>query len=360
MGGDLQPETVLERLEAGRLDPFYLFYGPGEFRMERVLDRIRSEFIPEGVRDFNQEILYGDKRLDPGEIIGRAQSAPFMASNRLIVVRRTEVLSAAQLAKLIPYLEDPTETTCVIFLSLKTNFRVSFYKAIRKAGYAVSFDELKGRQVKAWMRRTAKELEIELTSTACDVLQEVVGNRLRDLQGEMEKLRARYGPGAKVDEGGVREMAIHSRSFTIFELVNRVSVRDVSGALSVLARFLEEEGTRDAPLGIIGMLNRQVRLLWQTKAHGAGGNRRDGLAKRLGVPPFAAARLLEQSVKWREEELERALFRLYRADARLKSGSRAEPVIEALLVSLCDASASGHRTSGGPGRGSGRDPVDLA
>jgi len=348
MGGDLQPETVLERLEAGRLDPFYLFHGPGEFRMERVLERIRAEYIPEGVRDFNQEILYGDKKLDPAEIIGRAQSAPFMASNRLIVVRRTESMSAAQLSRLIPYLQDPTETTCLIFLSLKTNFQMSFYKTIRKAGYAVSFDELKGRQVRTWIRRTAKELEIELTPGACDVLQEVVGNRLRDLQGEMEKLRARHGAGARVDEHGVREVAVHSRSFTIFELVNRISLKDLSGSLSVLARFLEEEGTRDAPLGVIGMLNRQVRLLWQTKAYRADGGRQAGLAKRLGVPPFAAKRLLEQSVKWREEELERALFLLFRADAHLKSGSRPEPVLEGLLVSLCGASASA--------RCSGREP----
>ena len=360
MGRDLQPDKVLERLEAGRLDPFYLFYGPAEFLMERVLDRIRAGYIPEGVRDFNQEILYGEKNLDPSEIIGRAQSAPFMASNRLIVVRRTEALPAAQLSKLVPYLENPTETTCVIFVSQKTNFRVSFYKAIRDAGLAVSFEELKGRQVTAWIRRTAKEMELELTSGACDVLQEVVGNRLRDLHGELEKLRARYGSGGRVDADEVRELAIHSRSFTIFELVNLISVRDARGSLSVLSRFLEEEGGRDAPLGIIGMLNRQVRLLWQTKAHAARQGRGDSLAKRLGVPPFAARRLQDQSVKWREEELERALYLLYDADERLKSGSLAKPVIEALVVSLC-AAASPVRAGGrGSGSGSGREPVDLA
>ncbi|MGD8387781.1 MAG: DNA polymerase III subunit delta, partial [Desulfobacteraceae bacterium] len=191
MARDLLPEEVLERLEKGRLEPFYLFYGPGEFRMERVLDRIRATYIPEAARDFNLEILYAEKKLDPEEIAGRARSLPFMASNRLIIVRRTEAFTAEKLAKLLPYLEEPTETTCLIFTAAKTNFNTLFYKKFRQTGRAVAFDELKGKQVGAWIRRMAEDMDLDLDREARDVLHEVVGNRLRDLHGELEKLRIR-------------------------------------------------------------------------------------------------------------------------------------------------------------------------
>ncbi|MCF8063407.1 MAG: DNA polymerase III subunit delta [Deltaproteobacteria bacterium] len=335
MARDLQPEDVLERLEKGRLDPFYLFHGPGEFRMERVLDRIRADFIPEGARDFNLEILYADKKLDPEEIVGRARSVPFMAPNRLIVVRRTEAFIAERLARLIPYLEQPAETTCLIFTSSQPNFSTRFYKAIRKAGLAVAFNELTGKQVAPWIRRTAGELGLELDREGCDVLQEVVGNRLRDLHGELEKLRLRHGEGARVGAEEVRELAVHSRSFTIFELMNRVSVKDTAGTLSVLGRFLEEEGPREASLGIIGMLNRQVRLLWQAKSLAAGGERVEGIAREPSVPPFAARRLLSQCGQWSEEALERAIYDIYEADGRLKTGSRPNPLLESLFIELC-------------------------
>jgi DNA polymerase-3 subunit delta len=335
MARDLQPDDVLERLEQGRLDPFYLFHGPGEFRMERVLERIRADFIPEGARDFNQEVLYADKKLDPEEILGRARSVPFMAPNRLVLVRRTELLPADRLARLVPYLEQPAETTCLIFTSSKPNFTTRFYKAIRKAGLAVAFDELKGKQVGAWIRRTAGELGLKPDREACDVLQEVVGNRLRDLHGELEKLLLRHGKGARIGAGEVRELAVHSRSFTIFELMNRVSVKDAAGSLSVLARFLEEEGPKEASLGILGMLNRQVRLLWQAKSLAARGEPVEGIARELSVPPFAARRLLDQCRRWSEDELERALHAIYETDGRLKTGSRTNPSLEALFVSLC-------------------------
>lgn len=335
MARDLQPEDILDRLEKGGLDPFYLFYGTGEFRLEKVLDRIRGSYIPESARDFNQEIIYGDKKLAPDEIVGRARSMPFMAPNRLIIVRRTELLSAAQLTRLIPYLEQPADTTCLIFVSAKVNFAFKFYKIIRDAGFAVAFDELKGKQVGAWIRRTSKELDVELEPEACDMLQELAGDRLRDLHGELEKLRLRHGAGARVGVNDVKELAVHSRSFTIFELVEKFSIKDESGALTVLARFLEEEGRREAPLGVIGMLNRQVRLLWQAKVLTAGGARADQIARELSVPPFAARRLMSQCGRWSEDELERAVYALYEADRLLKSGSGTNPLMEALFLSLC-------------------------
>lgn len=337
MARDLLPEEVLERLEKGRLEPFYLFYGPGEFRMERVLDRIRAQYLPEGARDFNLEVLYAEKKLDPEEITGRARSLPFMASNRLIIVRRTEAFSAAQLAKLVPYLEDPTETTCLIYTSARTNFNNPFYKRFRKTGRAVAFDELKGKQVGAWIRRMAEELGLDLDREARDVLQEVVGNRLRDLHGELEKLRIRHGR-SPIGADEVRELAVESRSFTIFELVNHISVRDAPAALAVLNRFLEEEGAREAALGVIGMLNRQIRLLWQTKPLFSSGGSAQDIARRLSVPPFAARRLIDQSRHWREDELERGLGLLCEADGRLKSGSRPNPLLEALVLNLCSLS----------------------
>ena len=240
---------------------------------------------------------------------------------------------SSQLSKLLPYLEEPTDTTCLIFTAAKTNFAVKFYKAFRKAGRAVSFDELKGRQVGSWIRLTAKEMGLDLESGGSDLLQEIVGTRLRDLYGELEKLRIRYGE-AHVGAEEVKKLAVQSRSFTIFEIVNNVSERKASEALVVLNRFLEEEGERNVSLGIIGMLNREIRLLWQTKPLVSKGKRPEEAAHELSVPPFAAKLLMDRSRKWKEEELERALFLLYEADGRLKSGTKPNTPLETLVVNL--------------------------
>jgi len=333
MAGDLLPDDLLKSLDKGRLAPFYLFYGSDEFRREKLLDRIRKEYIPDSARDFNLEICYGGET-SPSEIVNRAQTLPFMALNRLIVVRRTEEFKTDQLEIFLPYLEDPSQSTCLIFVSSRTDFKRKFYKKIRASGLAVNFMELKERQVGPWIRRTAKEMGLKVDGQACDYLQQIAGNRLGELYSELVKLKVRYGD-RDVGVEQVRELAIHSRIYSIFELMDAISEKDRSSSLSVLNRFLEEEDKVGGPLRFIGMLNRQIRLLWQTKSIvDRGGQKRD-VTQGLGIAPFAAGNFMKKSKLWSGDELERGLSILYRADGLLKSGSRPKPVLEDLVLKLC-------------------------
>jgi len=334
MAGDLLPEDLLKSLANGQLAPFYLFYGPEEFRLEKVLDRIRNDFIPASARDFNQEIFYAGEKTDPAEIINRALSLPFLAGSRLIIVRRTENFRTRELETFLPYLEKPADTTCLIFISTKTDFRKSFYRRIKEQGRAVNFTKLRESQVVPWIRGAARELGLKIDGQACAYLHQIVGNSLRDLYAELEKLNLRYGE-EMVGVEQVKGLAIHSRVYTIFELMNKVSEKNCHESLAVLNRFLEEEDKKDAPLRILGMLNRQIRIMWQTKSILSRGGEIREVAKKLGLPDFSARDFARHVQYWSTEELERGVDLLYRADGLLKSGSRAKPVLENLLFALC-------------------------
>jgi DNA polymerase-3 subunit delta len=332
MAGDLRPEDVIRALGKGRLAPFYLFYGPGEFRMEKVLEKIRASYIPESVRDFNLELFYGGETT-PEEITLKAKSMPFMAKNRLILVRRTEQFSKEESEKFLPYLENPSESTCVIFISAKTDFNKRFYKTIRSSGLAVKFGPLREDEVVPWIRQTARELDLQMDKDACDYLASIVGNNPRELYGELEKLRLRFTNIKGIEQ--VKEFVMHSRIYTIFELMEMVSLKKIADSLKVLDRFLSEEDKRYAPLWVIGMLNRQIRLLWQAKEVLMKGGGFEEVAEKLGRNRFKARDFMNQARYWSKEELEKGLKVLYEADGWLKSGSRPKPVLEKVIISLC-------------------------
>ena len=332
MPGDLTPEYVLNQLEKGKLSPFYLFYGSNEFLLERVLSRIRETFVPETSRDFNLRIFYGDKT-EPADIIDTARSLPFMSDSRLIIVRRTESLSPAVLESYIPYLDRPVESTCLIFISSKTDFKRKFYRKIRELGKAVNFKKLNDRQVIPWIKKTAKELNLNIEDQACAYLQQLVGNRLMDLHAELEKLSLSYGKNI-VGMEEVRAVAIFSRIYTVFELMDEVSFKRCGESISVLNRFLEEEGN-DGFLKVLGMLNRQIRLLWQAKTVSDKGGRTADVSRKIKLPPFLVSRIVQQSRHWKTDDFERAFHLLYKADGLLKSGAHGRMVLENLMVSLC-------------------------
>ena len=130
MASDLNPEQVLNRLKKGETSPIYLFYGEEVFRLEKLLDSFRETCLDEAARDFNLRIFDGDIA-SPADILDDARSFPFMSSSRLIIVRRVEKFSASDLESFLPYLENTVDTTCLIFVSLKTDFKKKFYKKCR-------------------------------------------------------------------------------------------------------------------------------------------------------------------------------------------------------------------------------------
>lgn len=331
MPEDRSPEEVLKSLQTGRLAPVYLFYGPGEFRMEKVLDQFKS-LVPEGMRDLNLEILYGGET-EPDKILEHARSLPFLAERRMIIVRRTEAFAAEGLSRFLPYFQDPSPSTCLVFVASRTDFNKPFYKTLRSLGWAVRFEELKDQEAIRWIVKTASEKGFKIDPQAAAYLRDIVGNKTRELYGELEKLSLRFDGEVGIEQ--VKESVKHSRIYTVFELINQIASRNKGASLVVLDRFLEEEDKKDAPLRVIGMLNRQIRLLWRTKPLVAKGADPRDLMKELGTHYYGAMELLKQAKGWRAEELERAFDLLYQADGRIKSGSRPKPVLENLILSLC-------------------------
>ncbi len=329
---EIAPETVLKHLQRGSLDPVYLFHGPDDFLLEKILKQIRETFIPEAARDFNLSIFDGDSRVNPGDIFDAVRSLPFLSSNRLIIVRRADHIPASDLEVLIPYLEKPVDTTCLILVALKPDFRLKFFKCIKKLGHAVNFRELNDRQVIPWIKTEAREIGLNIQMEACRHLQEIVGNRSRTLHTELEKLYLRHG-SKEISVSEIKELSVYSRMYTIFELMDEISQRRKAQSLSILNRYLEEEG-KDAAFGIIGMLTRQIRIIFQAKVFTSERVPKPEMAKKLGVPGFLVSKVLDQARRWQEDDLEKALVLLYQADGRLKLGSQARLVLENFVLSI--------------------------
>ncbi|TET95536.1 MAG: DNA polymerase III subunit delta [Desulfobacteraceae bacterium] len=332
---DLTSENVLTSLNKGAFAPFYLFYGPEDFWLEITLDRIKKELIPDSVKDFNLETLYGGE-ISPQEILNRAHLVPFMYPHRLIIVRGTENFTKNALEQFIPYMESPVDSTCIIWISSKTDLTGVFYKRFKELGRAVNFKKLSERQVYSWLQKRAKELELDINKEASSFIYQIVGSNLRDLFSEIFKLSLRY-PNSKIGVEQIKELTTFSRLFTVFDLVDYVSKRDTPHAIVVLSKLFETQG-RDpsAALGLLGMLARQIRLILKAKSGLKKGGGRPGAIDRLRpLPNFVIEKCLDQERFWQEEELEDALNNIYDADGLIRTGSKGDLVLENLIFLLC-------------------------
>ncbi len=338
MSPPLSPDEFRNQVKRGDNSPFYLFYGPDEFRMEKELIYLKENLIPEDLRDLNVEFINADEGINPADIISKARSMPFMAKLRLIVIRRVENIPLKRLEPFEPYLERPSDSTCLILVAQKDVKKKGIFKKFFDKGCAVYFRRLTDRELISWIRAIAHDMGMKMDSQASRLLLEIVGNNPRDIETELEKLSLRFR-GQEIGPEQIKETAIHSRLYSIFELMDAVSMKDVRASIKILSKILDEEDERAGALKIMGMLMRQIRHLSKALSILNRGGRKQDLSSATGLTTYYAGRLLKVSSRWNESEILRAVRLLYEADELLKSGHRPRPVLESLILNLSGGGA---------------------
>jgi DNA polymerase-3 subunit delta len=192
-----------------------------------------------------------------------------------------------------------------------------------------------GRAVVSWLRTRAAQDGLEIGEDAAGLLVQLVGDDLTTLLGEVEKAALNGGPGnRKVTVAEVRAVVGEHRLRHVFDLTRALERRDVAGALAVLGALLN---AGEEPLGVLGMLTRDARAVWQAKDALARGRGADELGRALKRPPAGVAAISGLAQSMSLETAARRLTRCWEVERRLKSGGAPRAELTLLIADLCAA-----------------------
>ncbi len=170
-----------------------------------------------------------------------------------------------------------------------------------------------------------------LGSVVAEALSAFVGNQLRLLDNELEKL-ALYAGDRPITVEDVELLVPQVREAVVFDLVDALGAGNPRGALRLTRALMDEQ--REAPLYVLSMIVRQYRLLLQVKELAQAGLRADAVAGELKLHPFVAQKLSRQVGQFSLDDLRRAFLDLARIDAGIKHGDIRSPeaAIDAFIV----------------------------
>lgn len=80
-------KTLNEDIKTGNFKPVYLLYGEEAYLKKQYRDRITKAIFPDG--DTVNYAYYEGKGINPGELIDLAETMPFFADRRLIVIENS-------------------------------------------------------------------------------------------------------------------------------------------------------------------------------------------------------------------------------------------------------------------------------
>ena len=155
------------------------------------------------------------------------------------------------------------------------------------------------------------------------LLVQLVGDDLTLLLGEVAKAALAGGPdNRRVTPSEVRAVVGEQRLRHIFELTRAVAERDLGAALGVLGALL---AAGEEPLGVLGMLAREARSVWQAREWLGQGRRDDEVARLLRRPPAAAAAVVALARALSGPDAARAPHALLGGRAAPQAGRGASP-----------------------------------
>jgi DNA polymerase-3 subunit delta len=345
---------------------YYILHGDDEYSLNEQLAGLRAKIAggDETMAQLNTTILDG-RHLTMGELRHAADTIPFMAEDRLVIVQgllghlvsqkrgrgsrgRGDQESGGQageppvadkgfLDELAAYLPKVPPTTRLVFVEdrpLKASHPIVKLAAAEKdpeQAFVKEFSLPKDWELAGWIRRRVRDKGGDFSGEAIALLDALVGLDLRLLDQEIDKLLM-YADGRQVTAQDVRTLVSRARQASIFDLVDCVGRREADRALNLLHQMLEEGAE---PLYLLAMLARQVRILIQVSELQPQRLTRHQVASRLKLHPFVAEKGIAQARNFEPDQLVAAHQLLVQTDWMIKTG-QVEPqlALDLLVVDL--------------------------
>jgi len=314
-----------------RSDSIHAVVGEDSYLAEEALQALVAKALG-GAGDEAREVVYGDESKWP-DVVARARTGSLFTPHRVIVVRRADQLKGDEDA-IASYVQDPSPDVTLVLVAAKPDRRRAVWKKVLAAATVHSADPKKGRALRAHVDAELRRRGLLIEPEGVEELVDSVGQDLRRLMGEIDKLEA-FSDGKKRLRGE-EVAAVLGRGFAppLYRLADAVAERQLGASLALVDELMSEgeEGLR-----ILATLHRSLRQVRAASAMRAEGARPDEIGRKLlpGNMQFKAQSLVSAARRWDEAALRRAFAALGQADRRLKQGAQAETAIAAAIVEAC-------------------------
>jgi DNA polymerase-3 subunit delta len=219
-------------------------------------------------------------------------------------------------------------------------------KACAKNGEVLEYTVPK-RGLNQWIAERFRARGVRAEPDACAALLHLVGDDLRALAAEIDKL-ATWAGEEPLGAREVEQLVAPTAGLPTFALTDAWAQRDPARTLEASEAMLEREGRprRDTVARLAAALAGHLGRLHEVRRLATAGVRPREAATRLRMHPFYAEKVFVQAGRFSDEELRHATVRLAELDLALKGAGRLAPELE-LQLALVELTARPCERRGG-------------
>ena len=252
-------KALNEEIKSGQLKKVYLLYGEEAYLKKMYKDRLRKAVLPEG--DTMNYAYYEGKNVNVKEVIDLAETLPFFADRRLIILENTGLFKSAA-TDLADYVKEIPETSCLVFIETEVDKRGKMFKAVKTEGRVTELPFQDEKTLKRWILGFVKKEQKQITESTLNHFLDKVGTDMENIQGELEKLFCYTQGKPEITVEDVEAICVTQITNRIFDMVNVAAEGRQREALDL---YYDLIALKEPAMRILYLLTRQVRLLMQVK-----------------------------------------------------------------------------------------------
>ncbi len=226
---------------------------------EQVAEALVKRFVPPDMADLCYTTYYADEA-KAGDITLEAQTLPFLAEQRVILIRNAGKYAqmsgekGSAIEPILHYLSEPNPSTLLILVADKIDKRKKFYKTFEKYGLVVTCPQLEDNQLQHWVKAEAQRQNKQIQANAIGELLHRAGGRLSDVANNLNLVITYIGEEATITEQHVITACADVAEETVWALTDAIAASDSQKAVATLHQLLELGKAPDELMGIINWL----------------------------------------------------------------------------------------------------------
>lgn len=319
-------QKILQDIKNQQYSQVYLLHGEEDYLRKQYRDKMKEALIDDGDTMNNHYYEGKDSKID--EVIDLAETMPFFASRRVIIIENSGWFQKGG-DKMAEYLQNLPDTTYFIFVETQIDKRSKLYKTVKNKGRIAEFAHQDEQTLKRWILGMLKKEEKNITAADLQFLLERTGTEMANIKTEMEKLLCYTMNKTEVTREDIEEICTKRIQNQIFEMINAMADRNQKLALDLYYDLLT---LKEPPMRILALIGRQFNLLLQVKELRTKGYSPQVISEKTGLHSFIVGKYEKQASRFKTKELKEALEACVEADEGVKTGKMNDVMSVEILI----------------------------
>lgn len=342
----LTREQLRNQIRSGEVAPVYLFFGAESYLRDVAVKTISDKMFGEGdLREFNEtEISLANS--DVRDALSAANQLPMMAQKRVVRVSGVRVsdtgrkdnikdtLTEDDEKALVEYLDDPCKESVVFFIADILDKRRKVSKLLLEKCTAVEFTELTDQEIVGYLRDRLKDFGASADENVLRHVVGLVGNDLRKVSSELEKLAVASLPDGIITNELVEQLISNARELSNFALTDHLLSKNRARALETVHKLLDDGAE---PVMLLGLIASNYHRLALVKDLMKQGMERKDVARAVNMPYSKQDEFMAMARRLETEKLTHILRRMAEVDLAIKT-SLATPRLQIEML-VCELTA---------------------